>query len=96
MFPSVRQRIQESHSPGMCTGKFVNHLLIYDIYGISLCTNSRSKATMRSWPVFDIRAMRCEIDIKKFAYASAEGGRAPIAPVPRSATANHISYRIVS
>jgi len=40
--------------------------------------------------------MRCEIDIKKFAYASAEGGReAPVAPVPRSATvsaqtSNHV------
>ena len=31
--------------------------------------------------------MRCEIDFKKFAYASAEGGGAPVAPVPRSATA---------
>jgi len=31
--------------------------------------------------------MRCEIDIKKFAYASAEGGGAPVAPVPTSATA---------
>ena len=30
--------------------------------------------------------MRCVINIKNFADASAEGGGAPVAPVPRSAT----------
>jgi len=32
MFTSFRQRIQESHSPGMCAGKFVDHLLIVHWY----------------------------------------------------------------
>ena len=44
----------------------------------------------------DIRAMRCEIDIKKFAYASAEGGGAPVASVPRSATAIAIAADFAS
>ena len=32
IFTSVRQRIQESHSPGMCAGKFVDHFLTVHWY----------------------------------------------------------------
>jgi len=46
--------------------------------------------------VFDIRViygMRCEIDIKKFAYTEVtpKGGGAPVAPAPRSATAFEVT-----